>query len=839
MTGKWRSILLLAVLLPAMLSATVIEVPDVQPTIQQGVNAATNGDTVSVWGNGTPPFVYYENVNFGGKSVFLVNRSFLPYQTPGYDSSWDHVVIDGLRSGATVSLAPATSVEAAVKGFTVTGGLSWLSGGGISCDAGQQGRVLLARNRIAACTSHAEQPNPRITWAARGGGGIWVKGHWNSRLRVTDNVVENNVAPRGYGGGICVWVIDAGNVEIERNAILNNSAVTGGGVSVMWFPLGPSLPDTISYDIDVNGRICDNFVKGNRLSPAVQPWDSTRGGGIYCYDWNGALRGNVVDDNDCNGVYGHVYVLALPNLGRGVDNGFNTLVGNGNHDFVAKGVLNGSHEAWLQGNYWGTLCTDAARARMHIPLQPRWIHFDPVAASGKWFSVDGEQLCETDVLVTGDLVVEPEASLSIAPGKTFTFYAAPDHVETGHDPALCDLIVHGADGALDASGTESDSIRFIGEGPCGVMWGGVHFDAGSIGALSHCVVTDAYSGIRSSSATELIIADSRIESCEYCGVDISGGDATVSSSRLGGNGVYGVAMDQVGSGAHVSITGCDITGNGVAGVRVKGAFGQDAQCSVSGNIIEAGATPVQPAYGILVDNVRYGLSCEDNHCTGFHDAGIGVKASTFAANGNVLVANTYAGYSLMNGSTPNVRTSVVSQSKAGIQNDETSLGDFGSVGSPGLNSVVDNFYYVLNLNSRFALPAVYNWWGTPLPSPGRFIGPVSYYPWLTQPPQGGDGGQSAGAAGVTQPRFGVWPTPLRGRGTIAWTVDAAGPASVRIYDASGREVRELVNRRMMPGRYTAEWDGCRADGSLLPNGVYVCKVETPTGVDRQKVTVLR
>ena len=83
MTGKQRSLLLLAVLLPAMLSATVIKVPGPHLTIRAGIDAATDGDTVSVWGSSAPPFVYNENVNFGAKSVFLVNRSFLPYQTPG------------------------------------------------------------------------------------------------------------------------------------------------------------------------------------------------------------------------------------------------------------------------------------------------------------------------------------------------------------------------------------------------------------------------------------------------------------------------------------------------------------------------------------------------------------------------------------------------------------------------------------------------------------------------------------------------------------------------------------------------------------------------------------
>jgi len=71
--------------------ARQLEVPELPyPQIQWAIDDAQDGDTVSVWGYGDPPFTYYENVNFLGKGIFVVNRSFLPNQVQ-YDSSWDHV----------------------------------------------------------------------------------------------------------------------------------------------------------------------------------------------------------------------------------------------------------------------------------------------------------------------------------------------------------------------------------------------------------------------------------------------------------------------------------------------------------------------------------------------------------------------------------------------------------------------------------------------------------------------------------------------------------------------------------------------------------------------------
>ena len=78
-------------------------------------------------------------------------------------------------------------------------------------------------------------------------------------------------------------------------------------------------------------------------------------------------------------------------------------------------------------------------------------------------------------------------------------------------------------------------------------------------------------------------------------------------------------------------------------------------------------------------------------------------------------------------------------------------------------------------------------------------------------------------------QFIAYPNPFKGMGNIAWNVKAAGNVVLKVYDPSGRVVRNLVQSSMKPGRYTVTWDGKANDGRMVSAGIYFYKLETASG----------
>lgn len=86
----------------------------------------------------------------------------------------------------------------------------------------------------------------------------------------------------------------------------------------------------------------------------------------------------------------------------------------------------------------------------------------------------------------------------------------------------------------------------------------------------------------------------------------------------------------------------------------------------------------------------------------------------------------------------------------------------------------------------------------------------------------------------------AFPNPGRTGSTfIPFTVSKFGAVKLRIFDASGRQVRTLVNDMMETGERKVEWDGRNSRGELVPAGIYVYELNAPGIKAARKLVRLR
>lgn len=272
------SLALSAALLGRASAQTTIHVPADQPTIQAGINAASNGDTVLV-----APGTYYENIDFKGKAI-TVTSSAGPATT----------IIDGGGISSTVLFKTSELRTSVLSGFTIQGGGPHQNvpdyGSGINIQLAAptilnnivsnngchgievtSSAPLIQNNTISGTTSN------NGNYCSFNGSGILLIGNplnggaiqsiWSLHTIVIGNAIEQNLHAISYdGGGIMIWA-DEGPV-IESNLIENN-ATTGEGGAIASF-------NSVAVFI-VQNLIVGNTATENGASISLHPPDATTG----------------------------------------------------------------------------------------------------------------------------------------------------------------------------------------------------------------------------------------------------------------------------------------------------------------------------------------------------------------------------------------------------------------------------------------------------------------------------------------------------------------------------------------------------------------------------------
>jgi len=182
-------------LLSFPLLATTIRVPQDQPTIQAGINAAVHGDTVLV-----APGTYSVNINFNGKNIALKSEV----------GAEETILTPASNNTSIMRVVSGEDTTATIDGFRFLRG-SAINGGGILFN-NSKGTVV--NNIFDSC----------VAWGGNvgSGGGVACMGTL-ARVRISNNVFKNGLGGNGTGYADALYCSGA-TVEFFRNLVINNTS---------------------------------------------------------------------------------------------------------------------------------------------------------------------------------------------------------------------------------------------------------------------------------------------------------------------------------------------------------------------------------------------------------------------------------------------------------------------------------------------------------------------------------------------------------------------------------------------------------------------------------------
>ena len=298
-------ITLIAIAVPAL--GTIIHVPGDQPSIQDGIRAADEGDTVLVE-QGT----YFENIKIFAKNVVVASH----YILAGDEQFIENTVIDGSTpthpdTGSCVIIAYGQDSTTVLEGFTLTGGtgtvwqdlhdsLFYREGGGVLMDLCSP---IIRNNHVV--DNEATDTSGGV--ASAGGGGIRsgdsnpiIEGNVVERNEgrygagivmfystgiIRRNIIIDNSGGEDYGGG-GIWLAGDGLTVIENNTIVGNSS-TGSGTG--------GTGGAINLTGDIFAR--NNIVWGNTQNTSSQIYGARHSDVIYnCVEGGYDGVGNIDQD---------------------------------------------------------------------------------------------------------------------------------------------------------------------------------------------------------------------------------------------------------------------------------------------------------------------------------------------------------------------------------------------------------------------------------------------------------------------------------------------------------------------------------------------------------------
>jgi hypothetical protein len=335
------------------LSATIINIPADQPTIQDGINVAADGDTVIV-----QPGTYFENLNYNEKAI-SVGSQYLISQDSSYIVS---TIIDGGNTESVLRIENVESSSAVFSGFTILNGFS-THGGGIFCN-----NSIFEINNIILQNSEAIDQ----------GGAIYCN---NSTLTIENCSINNNDIVMGLGIIVCLnsellcnnllfydnYSWDGGGLEIfDSNIAINNSIfennqneMMGGAISIdnVFGTISNCIIQNNSTSVMDAGGIFINQSEVDIVNTNIANNEASLGAGLsIAFNSTVNLSNSSVSGNNSGNIYSSEGILSS---GSNI-NIYNCIIDNNSCgiDFSTGNLVINNSE-FLNNNYRALFCSSS------------------------------------------------------------------------------------------------------------------------------------------------------------------------------------------------------------------------------------------------------------------------------------------------------------------------------------------------------------------------------------------------------------------------------------------------------------------------------------------------
>lgn len=267
-------IILLILVMAGLGNATIINIPADYPTVQQGLNAALEGDTVLVADG-----IYSENLVYPNCNLFLASW----YLLDGDTTHISNTILDGSQpsnpdSGSVLYMEGGQDSTTVIMGLTLQGGTGTLNSSWWGGNPKRYGGGCVIRHAAPVLKYNRIHHN-----SAYYGGGLYLLGDDGIFLQNNEIFYNQYITS---GGGLKG---DSCSATLLSNHIHHNSSGYQAGGIMFWFCDTIVIADN---DIDHNEAVVD-------------------GAAGFCAPGTFLVTGNVISDN----------YLSSPNVGAGLNFG--------------------------------------------------------------------------------------------------------------------------------------------------------------------------------------------------------------------------------------------------------------------------------------------------------------------------------------------------------------------------------------------------------------------------------------------------------------------------------------------------------------------------------------